>query len=116
MSKHMTESCGGSGLGNLPLPKSQLKSLSHSTCVSLNMSGSEGSGGITVLSAVIPDGIVADATSKIDQDEVRAALSTNPTDQENRVYLGKSRDALELIYDSFKVSGDHSQQLLHELT
>jgi hypothetical protein len=108
MSKHMTENCRGSRLSDLPLPKSQLKSLSHPTRIPLNMSGSEGSGGIAVLSAVIPDGIVANATSKINQDEVRAALSTNPTDQENRVYLGKSRDALELIYDSFKVSRDQS--------
>src|SRR5579862_2787627 len=42
-----------------------------------NMSGSEGSGGIAVLPTVIPDGIIADAASKIDRDEVQAALSTN---------------------------------------
>ena len=109
----MTENRRELGLGGLPLPKS-LKSLSHPTRILSNMSGSEGSGGIAVLPTVIPDGIIADAASKIDRDEVQAALSTNPTGQ-NRVYLGKSRDALELIYGSFKVSGDHSQKLLREL-
>ncbi|KAI9767604.1 MAG: hypothetical protein M1840_005641 [Geoglossum simile] len=99
MNGHMTKTYRGSGLGDLPLPKLQPKS---STRIPLNMSGSEGSGGIAVLLAVIPGSIIANAASKINKDEVLAVLSTNPTDGENRVYLEKSGDALELIYEHFK--------------
>ena len=91
-----------------PLSKLQLKSLSYSTYIPLNMSRFEGSSGIIVLSAIILDDIIADAASKINQNEVLATLSIDPTDGENRVYLEKSGNALKLIYEHFKVSGDHS--------
>ncbi|KAI9769464.1 MAG: hypothetical protein M1839_003649 [Geoglossum umbratile] len=99
MNKHMTENGCESGLGNPPLPKSQLKFLSSSARMSSIMSGSEGSAGIAILSIAIPDSIIADAASKINQHEVQAALSTDPT---VRVYLAESRSALELIYNSFQ--------------
>ena len=112
----MTKNFHGAGLSDVPLPKSQLKSSLYPARILSIMSGSEGSGGIAVLSDVIPDSIIADAASRIDQDEVQAVLSAHSVDQENRVYLVKSRGALDLIYDSFKVSRDHNQQLLYELT